>query len=96
MILLAFMIPGQVTFIPVYLMMADWGLVKTLAADYPFISNAFGIFLCGNISCRFRRKSLKRPALIMRVNSKSFENHDSHVEAGTGYHCAVQLCQPLE
>ena len=30
MILLAFMIPGQVTFIPVYLMMADWGLVKTL------------------------------------------------------------------
>jgi sn-glycerol 3-phosphate transport system permease protein len=46
MILLAFMIPGQVTFIPVYLMMADWGLVKTLLPQIiPFISNAFGIFL---------------------------------------------------
>ncbi|MNE57796.1 glycerol-3-phosphate transporter membrane protein [compost metagenome] len=30
MILLAFMIPSQITFIPVYLMMADWGLTKTL------------------------------------------------------------------
>ncbi|GAB6928667.1 carbohydrate ABC transporter permease [Paenibacillus sp. JCM 10914] len=46
LILLAFMIPGQVTFIPVYLMMADWGLVKTLLPQIiPFISNAFGIFL---------------------------------------------------
>ena len=46
MILLAFMIPGQVTFIPVYLMMADWGLVKTLLPQIiPFVSNAFGIFL---------------------------------------------------
>lgn len=46
LVLLAFMIPGQVTFIPVYLMMADWGLVKTLLPQIiPFISNAFGIFL---------------------------------------------------
>ena len=46
MILLAFMIPGQVTFIPVYLMMADWGLIKTLLPQIiPFMSNAFGIFL---------------------------------------------------
>lgn len=46
MILLAFMIPGQVTFIPVYLMMAEWGLVKTLLPQIiPFVSNAFGIFL---------------------------------------------------
>lgn len=46
MILLAFMIPGQVTFIPVYLMMADWGLIKTLLPQIlPFMSSAFGIFL---------------------------------------------------
>lgn len=46
LVLLAFMIPSQVTFIPVYLMMADWGLTRTLLPQIlPFISNAFGIFL---------------------------------------------------
>jgi len=46
MVLLAFMIPGQVTFIPVYLMLADWGWIKTLLPQIvPFMSNAFGIFL---------------------------------------------------
>ncbi|MEF3304015.1 carbohydrate ABC transporter permease [Paenibacillus sp. GYB003] len=45
-VLLAFMIPGQVTFIPVYLMLADWGLIQTLLPQIiPFMSNAFGIFL---------------------------------------------------
>jgi sn-glycerol 3-phosphate transport system permease protein len=46
MVLLAFMIPGQVTFIPVYLMLADLGLIKSLLPQIiPFMSNAFGIFL---------------------------------------------------
>jgi len=46
LVLLAFMIPGQVTFIPVYLMMADWGIQRTLLPQIiPFMSNAFGIFL---------------------------------------------------
>ncbi|WP_253735857.1 carbohydrate ABC transporter permease [Paenibacillus sp. FJAT-26967] len=46
MVLLAFMIPGQVTFIPVYLMLADLGLIKSLWPQIiPFMSNAFGIFL---------------------------------------------------
>ncbi|WP_420819433.1 carbohydrate ABC transporter permease [Paenibacillus thalictri] len=46
LVLLAFMIPGQITFIPVYLMMADWGLGKTLLPQIiPFMTNAFGIFL---------------------------------------------------
>jgi sn-glycerol 3-phosphate transport system permease protein len=46
MVLLAFMIPSQVTFIPVYLMLADWGLIKSLLPQIiPFMSNAFGIFL---------------------------------------------------
>jgi len=46
MVLLAFMIPGQVTFIPVYLMLADWGLIQSLWPQIiPFMSNAFGIFL---------------------------------------------------
>jgi len=45
-VLLAFMIPGQITFIPVYLMLADWGLIQTLWPQIlPFMSNAFGIFL---------------------------------------------------
>jgi sn-glycerol 3-phosphate transport system permease protein len=46
MVLLAFMIPGQVTFIPVYLMLAEWGLIQSLLPQIiPFMSNAFGIFL---------------------------------------------------
>mgnify|MGYP001221660923 CR=1 FL=1 len=46
LVLLAFMIPGQVTFIPVYLMLADWGILNTLWPQIiPFMSNAFGIFL---------------------------------------------------
>ncbi|WP_240762742.1 carbohydrate ABC transporter permease [Paenibacillus thalictri] len=46
LVLLAFMIPGQVTFIPVYLMLADWGLIKSLLPQIiPFMSNAFGVFL---------------------------------------------------
>ncbi|MFD0717001.1 carbohydrate ABC transporter permease [Paenibacillus sp. GCM10027626] len=46
LVLLAFMIPSQVTFIPVYMMMADWGLIKTLLPQIlPFMSSAFGIFL---------------------------------------------------
>ncbi|WP_420794185.1 carbohydrate ABC transporter permease [Paenibacillus qinlingensis] len=46
MVLLAFMMPTQVTFIPVYLMLADWGLIKTIWPQIiPFMSNAFGIFL---------------------------------------------------
>ncbi|MBB6731557.1 carbohydrate ABC transporter permease [Cohnella zeiphila] len=45
-VLLAFMIPGQITFIPVYLMLGDWGLINTLLPQIlPFMSNAFGIFL---------------------------------------------------
>ena len=46
LVLLAIMIPTQVTFIPVYLMMADWGLIDTLLPQIiPFLANAFGIFL---------------------------------------------------
>ncbi|MCQ6559178.1 carbohydrate ABC transporter permease [Paenibacillus mendelii] len=46
LVLLAFMIPGQVTFIPVYLMLADWGIIHTLLPQIlPFAANAFGIFL---------------------------------------------------
>lgn len=46
MILLAFMIPNQVTFIPIYLMMGEWGLIESLWPQIlPFIANAFGIFL---------------------------------------------------
>lgn len=46
LVLLAFMMPTQVTFIPVYMMLADWGLIKTIWPQIiPFMSNAFGIFL---------------------------------------------------
>lgn len=46
LVLLSFMIPSQVTFIPIYLMMTDWGLIQTLLPQIlPFMTNAFGIFL---------------------------------------------------
>ncbi len=45
-VLIAFMIPTQVTFITVYLTMSDWGMIKTLWPQIlPFGANAFGIFL---------------------------------------------------
>ena len=45
-ILVAFMMPGQVTFIPIYYMMADFGWTNTLWPQIiPFMTNAFGIFL---------------------------------------------------
>lgn len=46
LVLVAFMIPGQITFITVYIMMADWKLLHTLLPQIiPFGANAFGIFL---------------------------------------------------
>lgn len=45
-VLLAFMMPTQVTFIPIYYMMADMGVTNTLLPQIlPFMTNAFGIFL---------------------------------------------------
>ena len=46
LVLAAFMIPRQITFIPVYIMMARWKLLDTLLPQIiPFGANAFGIFL---------------------------------------------------
>jgi sn-glycerol 3-phosphate transport system permease protein len=46
LVLVAFMIPAQITFISVYLMMAHWRLLPTLLPQIiPFGANAFGIFL---------------------------------------------------
>jgi len=46
LVLIAFMVPTQVTFVPVYLMMGEWGLLRTLWSQIlPFMTNAFGIFL---------------------------------------------------
>lgn len=46
LVLLALMIPGQITYITVYLTMADWSLLDTLWPQIlPFGANAFGIFL---------------------------------------------------
>lgn len=45
-VLIGFMIPQQVTFIPIYLMFSKAGLLQSLIPQIlPFISNAFGIFL---------------------------------------------------
>ena len=45
-VLLGFMIPQQVTFIPIYLMFSKAGLLQSLIPQIlPFSSNAFGIFL---------------------------------------------------
>lgn len=46
LVLIAFMIPGQITFITVYILMAKWKLLATLLPQIiPFGANAFGIFL---------------------------------------------------
>ncbi len=45
-VLIAFMMPNQIVFIPIYLMMARWDLLRTLLPQIlPFAANAFGIFL---------------------------------------------------
>lgn len=45
-VLVAFMIPGQVTYIPVYLMMAKAKLINSLWPQIlPFATNSFGIFM---------------------------------------------------
>lgn len=46
LVLIAFMVPGQLTFYPIYNMMSDWGLMNSLWPQIlPFMTNAFGIFL---------------------------------------------------
>ena len=46
LVMVAFMIPSQVTFITVYLMFSEMGVLKTLIPQIlPFGANAFGIFL---------------------------------------------------
>lgn len=45
-VLVAFMMPVQVTFIPIYLMMSRWGLINSLWPQIlPLGANAFGIFM---------------------------------------------------
>jgi sn-glycerol 3-phosphate transport system permease protein len=45
-VLLGFMIPQQLTFIPVYLLFSRLGILQTyLPLILPFVANAFGIFL---------------------------------------------------
>ncbi len=45
-VLIAFMVPNQVTFVPIYLLMAKAGLLNSLWPQIiPFAANAFGIFL---------------------------------------------------
>ena len=45
-VLLGFMVPQQVTFVPIYIMFSKWGILQSyLPQVLPFISNAFGIFL---------------------------------------------------
>ena len=46
LVLIAFMMPTQITFIPIYYMMAEMKLINTLIPQIvPFMTNAFGIFL---------------------------------------------------
>ena len=46
LVLIAFMTPGQITFLPIYQMMSEWEVMDTLLPQIvPFMTNAFGIFL---------------------------------------------------
>ncbi len=45
-VLIAFMMPVQVTFIPIYLQFSGWGMINSLWPQIlPFGANAFGIFM---------------------------------------------------
>ena len=45
-ILIALMMPTQITFLPIYLLMYKWGMIDSLIPQIlPFITNAFAIFL---------------------------------------------------
>ncbi len=45
-VMVAFMLPGQLTYIPVFLMMSDWGMLNTYWPQIiPHGANAFGIFM---------------------------------------------------
>ncbi len=45
-VLIAFMVPSNITFVSVYIMMSDWGWLNTLLPQIiPHGANAFGIFL---------------------------------------------------
>lgn len=45
-VLIALMMPTQITFLPIYLMMSDWGVINSLIPlILPAMTNAFGIFL---------------------------------------------------
>lgn len=45
-VLVALMIPMQITFLPIYLQMSSWGLIDTLWPQIlPFVTDAFAIFL---------------------------------------------------
>lgn len=46
LVMVAFMLPGQVTFISSYIMMSKWGWIPTLLPQIiPFTTNAHGIFM---------------------------------------------------
>ena len=46
MVLIAFMMPGQVTYITTYLLMSKWNLIETLWPQIlPHLGGAFGIFM---------------------------------------------------
>ena len=46
LVIIAFMTPGQITFLPIYQMMASWKLLDTLLPQIiPALTNCFGIFL---------------------------------------------------
>ena len=45
-VMIAFMLPGQLTYIPVFLMMSDWGMLNSYWPQIiPHGANAFGIFM---------------------------------------------------
>ncbi|NGP45261.1 carbohydrate ABC transporter permease [Bacillaceae bacterium SIJ1] len=71
LVLLAFMIPGQVTFIPVYLMMAEWGWIDSLLPQIvPFMSNAFGIFLLRQYFLQIPEEIIEAARLDNAMESK--------------------------
>jgi len=84
LVLLAFMIPTQITFITTYIMFADWNLLKTLWPQIlPFGANAFGIFM-------LRQAFMQLPTEIL--DSARIDNAKEYQIA---FRIFLPMCKPV-
>lgn len=90
-ILVALMMPTQITFLPVYLMMSDWGLIDSLWPQIlPFITNAFAIFLLRQYFMQIENELLEADKTGWGIGMEGDNaDYDAYVKAGNCIYCFV-------